>query len=61
MTELTIFDWILILLGASIVLPILAFLIGKWATVGFYRGKEAIKRQNEFINSVQDNENEIEN
>jgi len=58
---MTILDWFLILLGASIALPILAFLIVKWATVGFYRGKEAIKRQNElYKNIVQNNENETE-
>jgi hypothetical protein len=55
---MTILDWFLILLGASIALPILAFLIVKWATVGFYRGKEAFNRQE--LNSVQDNENETE-
>ena len=54
------FDWILISLGAIIVLPILAFLCVKLGTVGFYKGKEAITRQNEIINSVQNNENENE-
>jgi len=47
------FDWILISLGAIIVLPLLAFLCVKLGTVGFYKGKEAFKRQ-EF-NSVQNN------
>lgn len=52
------FDWILITIGAIIVLPILAFLCVKLGTVGFYRGKEAFKRQNEF-NSIENNhENE---
>lgn len=57
---MTILEWILILLGASIVLPILAFLIMKWATVGFYRGKEVSEKQNEF-DSVQNNDKETEN
>ena len=57
------FDWILILLGASIVLPILAFLVMKLGTFGLYSGKEAFRKQNKF-NSVQNNDNdnnEIEN
>jgi len=54
-------NYILIALGAIIVLPLLAFLCVKLGTFGFYKGKEAFKRQNEIINSVRDNENEIEN
>ena len=55
------FDWILISLGAIIVIPILAFLIMRSGTVGFYRGKEVWKSRNKFINSVQNNnENETE-
>jgi len=50
-------DWILIILGAIIVLPILAFLCVKCGTAGFYRGKEAMKKQNEF-NNVNNNEEE---
>ena len=57
---MTILEWILISLGAIIVIPILAFLIMRSGTVGFYRGKEVWKRRNEF-NSVQNkNENETE-
>lgn len=54
------FNWILIALGTIIVLPILAFLCVKLGTVGFYRGKEAFKRQSEIVDSVQSNDNEIE-
>jgi len=58
---MTMLNYILIALGAIIVLPLLAFLCVKLGTFGFYKGKEAFKRQNEIINSVRDNENEIEN
>lgn len=53
------FDWILISLGTIIVLPILVYLCMKLGTVGFYRGKEVWKKQNEF-NNVQNNNNENE-
>jgi hypothetical protein len=56
---MTILDWVLILLGAAIALPILAFLIMRGGTVGYFRGKE-VSKQNEFVNSVQDNDNETE-
>lgn len=56
---MTIFEYILFLLVVFVVLPILAFLVMKWATVGFYRGKESFKRQNEFDN-VQNDDEEIE-
>ena len=42
---MTICDWMLIILGAIIVLPILAFLCVKLGTFGFYKGKEAYKRK----------------
>jgi len=56
------FDWILISLGAIIVLPILAFLCVKHGTAGFYKGKEVFRREEEYIDSVQnsdEDENEI--
>ena len=56
---MTVFNWILISLGAIIVIPILAFLIMRSGTVGFYRGKEVWKERDQFNNSVQ-NENENE-
>lgn len=55
---MTIVDYILIVLGASIVLPILAFLIMRGGTVGYFRGKE-VSKQKEF-SDVQNNENETE-
>lgn len=57
---MTMLDWILIALGAIIVIPILAFLCMRSGVVGFYRGKEVWKRKNKF-DSVQNNDNEIEN
>jgi len=51
-------EWILRILSVIIVLPILVFLCVKLGTVGYFRGKEIAKRQNEF-DSVQNDE--IEN
>lgn len=56
---MTIPEWILLLLGIFVVLPILAFLCMKLGTFGFYRGREVFKRQNEF-DDVQDDDEEIE-
>jgi len=45
---MTVFDCVLIVLGVIIVLPLLVFLCVKLGTVGFYRGKEIMRRQHEF-------------
>ena len=42
---MTILDWILLILGLIIVLPVLFYLCIKWGAVGFYRGKEAYKKR----------------
>ena len=42
---MTYLDKILLILGAIIVLPIIAFLCMKLGTVGFYKGKEAINKE----------------
>ena len=42
---MTILIWILLILGAVFVIPIIAFLVMKWGIVGFYRGKEAFGRR----------------
>jgi len=55
---MTFLDWVLISLGAAIVLPILAFLIMRGGTVGYFRGKE-VSEQKEF-NSVDNHENKNE-
>jgi len=39
-------DKILWLIGIIIVLPTLAFLCMKLGTVGFYKGKEAVSKEN---------------
>jgi len=49
----TILDWILLILAIIIVVPIVVYLCMKLGTVGFYRGKEAIHRENNF--NVNDN------
>lgn len=56
---MTIFDEILvamgyalIMLGITAIAAVFAFLIMKWGTVGFYRGKEAFRRRNK-VNRVQ--------
>lgn len=56
---MTIFEWILLIVGVITVAPTLAFLCAKWGLVGFYRGKEAFRKQNET--NVQDNSKESEN
>lgn len=38
---MTILNWILLILGIIFTVPTLAFLVMKWGSVGFYRGKEA--------------------
>ena len=48
-------DKILLAMGIIIVLPILAFLCMKLGTVGFYRGKEAMQKEDDF--NVEDNNN----
>jgi len=55
---MTMFDCILTVLGAVIVLPFLAFLCVKLGTVGFYRGKEIVRRQHEFDDFQNDNDSE---
>lgn len=50
---MTILDWILLILAIIIVVPIVVYLCMKLGTVGFYRGKEAIRRENNF--NVNDN------
>ena len=52
---MTVVEFILIILGIIIVAPIVVYLCMKLGTVGFYRGKEAIRRENDF--SVSDNNN----
>jgi len=42
---MSILCWFLIIIVIILVVPILTFLIAKWATVGFYKGKEAYKGQ----------------
>ena len=42
---MTILDWILLIIGTIFVVPTLAFLVMKWGSVGFYRGKEASNRK----------------
>ena len=56
---MTIFELILLIIAIVFTAPTLVFLCVKWGIVGFYRGKESFKRQNEF-NRVQNN-NEEEN
>jgi len=56
---MTVVKGIFIILGIIFVVPTLAFLVMKWGSVGFYRGKEAIRRENDF--SVSDNNNNNEN
>lgn len=55
------FDKILFAIGIIIVAPILAFLCMKLGTVGFYRGKEAIKKENEVSENNGNDNSEIEN
>ena len=53
------FDKILLAIGIIIVLPILAFLCMKFGTVGLYKGKEAMRKEDDF--NVENNDNETEN
>jgi hypothetical protein len=43
--NISIFDLILLILVIFVVVPILSYLCIKFGTVGFYRGKEANKRE----------------
>lgn len=63
---MSLLDYICIFLGIIIVLPIVVFLCVKLGTVGFYKGKEAFRRQSEsdfeFDNvEGQDNDNKVGN
>ena len=40
-----ILNWILLIIGTVFVIPIIAFLVMKWGSVGFYRGKEESRRR----------------
>ena len=55
---MTIYEWIILVLGLIIVIPILAFLIMKSGTVGFYRGKEASQSNVNATDVNIDNKNE---
>ena len=57
---MTFVDKILLILGVIIVLPIVAFLCMKLGTVGFYRGKEAISREDKK-NCIENDNEEIKN
>jgi len=56
---MTVVKVIFIVLGIIFAVPTLAFLVMKLGTVGFYRGKEVIRRESDF--SVSDNNNNNEN
>ena len=57
---MTYLDKIILILGAIIVLPIIAFLCMKLGTVGFYKGKEAVEQKDKNCCGIDSNE-EIEN
>ena len=42
---MTILIWVLLIISAVFVIPIIAFLVMKWGSVGFYRGKEESRRR----------------
>lgn len=52
-------DKILLLLGIIIVLPVVTYLCMKLGTVGFYKGKEAVSKENEV--NVENNNEETKN
>ena len=59
---MTILEWILSILGLIFIVPVLAFLCGKFGTVGFYRGKEAMQQKEDEVNvnNTENNNKETE-
>lgn len=49
---MTILEWLVLIFGVIVVAPVLAYLCVKWGMVGFYRGKEAFRKTNEFYKDV---------
>ena len=52
---MTILDWLMLIIGLLLILPSIVYLTIKFGVVGFYKGKEAYKKESESeLNELED-------